>query len=87
MFPLSTLSSVIVQGNNPAGVQVLRHLCLSHLLLHIHRPDSSLAKVSIRLDWIGCTLLIPDGKLFVISVVFTFIQRLNKQHTNAQKNV
>lgn len=46
-FPLVSLLST-VQIHNITSLQVLRHLRLPHLLLHIHRADPRLAQVSPR---------------------------------------
>lgn len=50
----------LVPSHGTASVQILRDLCLPHLLLHLHRAGSRVTEVSACGSPLGLTAAVPS---------------------------
>lgn len=62
----SILLLPLVPGHCTASLQVLRDLCLSHILLHLYCSDSGFTQVSTRVAFMGLSLGTPFSWHWVI---------------------
>lgn len=78
----------LVPSHSTASIQVLRDLCLSHILLHLHRADSRVTKVSMCI-WLStgmltrCAVPLAHLHLRVWDVNFQIEQLCNMSHDTA----